>query len=129
MLHENPSLPDAGAAASHARIRFAAASDAAGIAAIYAPNVVESAISFPGLSINGFVNASNVGIAFVKLKSGQSISEAELKKFIGERLNKLEMPREIIFKDQLPKTLIGKLSKKELREEYQAMKGKKSEPA
>jgi multidrug efflux pump len=30
---------------------------------------VESAIAFPGLSINGFVNASNVGIAFVKLKS------------------------------------------------------------
>ena len=68
-------------------------------------------------------------VAFVKLKPGQAISEAELKKFISERLNKLEMPREIIFKDQLPKTLIGKLSKKELREEYQAMKGKKSEPA
>jgi long-chain acyl-CoA synthetase len=68
-------------------------------------------------------------IAFVKLKAEQTISEGELKKFIGERLNKLEMPREIIFKDQLPKTLIGKLSKKELREEYQAMKGKKSEPA
>jgi long-chain acyl-CoA synthetase len=28
------------------------------------------------------------------------------------------MPKEIIFKDALPKTLIGKLSKKELREEY-----------
>ena len=70
-----------------------------------------------------------VAVAFVKLKSGASISDAELRKFIGERLNKLEMPREIIFKDQLPKTLIGKLSKKELREEYQAMKGKTSEPA
>jgi long-chain acyl-CoA synthetase len=68
-------------------------------------------------------------VAFVKLKDGQAITESELKKFIGERLNKLEMPREIIFKDQLPKTLIGKLSKKELREEYQAMKGKKREPA
>jgi long-chain acyl-CoA synthetase len=68
-------------------------------------------------------------VAFVKLKAEQSVSESELKKFIGERLNKLEMPREIIFKHQLPKTLIGKLSKKELREEYQAMKGKKSEPA
>jgi long-chain acyl-CoA synthetase len=68
-------------------------------------------------------------VAFVKLKDQQTVSESELKKFIGERLNKLEMPREIIFKDQLPKTLIGKLSKKELRDEYKAMKGKKSEPA
>ena len=72
----------------------------------------------------GFVTYSND--AKMKLLG---VSEAELRKFIGERLNKLEMPREIIFKDQLPKTLIGKLSKKELREEYQAMKGKKSEPA
>ncbi|RYE07302.1 MAG: long-chain fatty acid--CoA ligase [Hyphomicrobiales bacterium] len=68
-------------------------------------------------------------VAFVKLKDGKTVGEAELKKFIGERLNKLEMPREIIFKDQLPKTLIGKLSKKELRDEYKAMKGHKSEPA
>jgi multidrug efflux pump len=29
---------------------------------------VESSIAFPGLSINGFVNASNTGIVFVKLK-------------------------------------------------------------
>jgi multidrug efflux pump len=28
---------------------------------------VESSVAFPGLSVNGFVNASNVGIAFVKL--------------------------------------------------------------
>jgi long-chain acyl-CoA synthetase len=68
-------------------------------------------------------------VAFVKLKEGQSITESDLKKFIADRLNKLEMPREIIFKDQLPKTLIGKLSKKELRDEYKAMKGTKSEPA
>ncbi len=42
-------------------------------------------------------------VAFVKLKSGQAISEAELKKFIGERLNKLEMPREIISRTSCPK--------------------------
>jgi long-chain acyl-CoA synthetase len=57
-------------------------------------------------------------IAYVKLKDGQSVTEDVLKKFLTQRLNKIEMPREIIFKDALPKTLIGKLSKKELREEY-----------
>jgi long-chain acyl-CoA synthetase len=61
-------------------------------------------------------------VAFVKLKPGRTLTDHELKKFLGEQINKLEMPREIIFKDQLPKTLIGKLSKKELREEYAAMK-------
>jgi len=63
-------------------------------------------------------------VAFVKLQDGATITEEELKKFISERLNKIEMPREIVFKDALPKTLIGKLSKKELREEYAATRGK-----
>ncbi|WP_323015743.1 long-chain fatty acid--CoA ligase [Devosia sp.] len=57
-------------------------------------------------------------IAYVKLRQGRSASEQELKTHLATRLNKIEMPREIIFKDALPKTLIGKLSKKELREDY-----------
>jgi len=61
-------------------------------------------------------------IAFVKLKNGHSVTETELKSFLSGKLNKIEMPRQIIFKDALPKTLIGKLSKKELREEYAQMK-------
>ena len=66
-------------------------------------------------------------VAFVKLKPDATATDSELKKFLAETLNKIEMPREFIFKDQLPKTLIGKLSKKELREEYQA-RSKKNEP-
>ena len=64
-------------------------------------------------------------VAFVKLRAGHATTEAELKQFLATRLNKIEMPREIIFKDALPKTLIGKLSKKELREEYAQTRGKK----
>jgi long-chain acyl-CoA synthetase len=57
-------------------------------------------------------------VAYVKLKAGHTVTEAELKSFLAEKLNKIEMPKQVIFKDALPKTLIGKLSKKELREEY-----------
>ena len=101
---------------------------------IYPRTIEEALVANPAVDECNVIGVQDeyrgeAAVAFVKLKSGQSITEGELKKFIGERLNKLEMPREIIFKDQLPKTLIGKLSKKELREEYQAMKGKKSEPA
>ncbi|MGV3650862.1 MAG: long-chain-fatty-acid--CoA ligase [Devosia sp.] len=63
-----------------------------------------------------------VPVAFIKLKEGKSATEDEIKRFLSEGLNKLEMPREIIFRDALPKTLIGKLSKKELREEYRQKK-------
>ncbi|RUT33078.1 long-chain fatty acid--CoA ligase [Arsenicitalea aurantiaca] len=66
-------------------------------------------------------------VAFVKLKAETSANEADIKAFIADKLNKLEMPREIIFRSELPKTLIGKLSKKELREEYAQRKGSKSE--
>jgi len=56
--------------------------------------------------------------AFVTLKNGSTISEAELLKFAAEQLNPIERPTEIEFRDTLPKTLIGKLSKKELVEEH-----------
>jgi long-chain acyl-CoA synthetase len=62
-------------------------------------------------------------VAYVKLKADQSVDEETLKSFLKNTLNKIEMPREIIFKDALPKTLIGKLSKKELREEYAQTRG------
>jgi long-chain acyl-CoA synthetase len=65
-------------------------------------------------------------VAFVKLKPGQTVSEHDLKHYLAERLNKIEMPKEIIFKDALPKTLIGKLSKKELREEYAQTHGRQA---
>jgi long-chain acyl-CoA synthetase len=68
-------------------------------------------------------------VAFVKLRTGEAASENDIKSFLAAKLNKIEMPREIIFKETLPKTLIGKLSKKELREEYAQMKARNREQA
>lgn len=55
--------------------------------------------------------------AFIKLRSGQSATADDLMAFLKEKLSKIELPSEIEFRDELPKTLIGKLSKKELKEE------------
>jgi long-chain acyl-CoA synthetase len=52
--------------------------------------------------------------AFVVLRAGASPSEEDLKAFLTARLSKIEMPRDIEFRASLPRTLIGKLSKKEL---------------
>lgn len=60
--------------------------------------------------------------AYVKLKSCQSATEGEIMEFLRSKISKIEMPAEIEFRDELPKTLIGKLSKKELRQE----RGKKA---
>lgn len=59
-----------------------------------------------------------VPVAFVKRLDGSSVDEDTLKTFLADLIAKTEMPTRIIFKSELPKTLIGKLSKKELREEY-----------
>jgi long-chain acyl-CoA synthetase len=52
--------------------------------------------------------------AFVTLKPGASVTPEELKRFLADYVSKIEMPREIEIRKDLPKTLIGKLSKKEL---------------
>ena len=55
--------------------------------------------------------------AFIKLKDGQSATADEILLFLKGELSKIELPAEIEFRDELPKTMIGKLSRKELREE------------
>jgi long-chain acyl-CoA synthetase len=58
--------------------------------------------------------------AFIKLKAGMTATEADIRKHLEPKLSKIEMPSEIEFRDALPKTMIGKLSKKELKAEEAA---------
>ncbi|OHC74853.1 MAG: dicarboxylate--CoA ligase PimA [Rhodospirillales bacterium RIFCSPLOWO2_02_FULL_58_16] len=55
--------------------------------------------------------------AFVKLRDGQSLTAEELLAFLKDKLSPIEMPDHLEFRSQLPKTMIGKLSKKELVKE------------
>lgn len=66
-------------------------------------------------------------VAFVKLTEGAEVTQSELKDYLGDHISKIEIPREIVFKDELPKTLVGKLSKNELRQEYAKTKEPSSE--
>jgi len=54
---------------------------------------------------------------FIKLHDGATLTAPELSAFLAEHISKIEIPREIEFRESLPKTLVGKLSKKELVEE------------
>lgn len=58
--------------------------------------------------------------AFVALQAGASLSAEELLAFLATRINKIEMPSAIEFRDSLPKTMVGKLSKKDLAAEETA---------
>jgi long-chain acyl-CoA synthetase len=53
--------------------------------------------------------------AWIKLKTGTALDDSGLKEFLADKLSKLELPRQIEFRDQpLPKTMIGKLSRKDI---------------
>ncbi|MBI1182043.1 MAG: AMP-binding protein [Alphaproteobacteria bacterium] len=52
--------------------------------------------------------------AFVVLREGEDLPAEKLLEFLRGELGKHEMPREIEFRSELPKTVVGKLSKKEL---------------
>ena len=60
--------------------------------------------------------------AFVKLKDGHHLTVDELAIYLKDKLSPIEMPKYIEFRDELPKTMIGKLSKKELKAEVQKTK-------
>ncbi len=52
--------------------------------------------------------------AYVSLGEGEELTAAELKAFLKDKLAPFQMPRQIEFRQSLPKTLIGKISKKDL---------------
>jgi long-chain acyl-CoA synthetase len=55
--------------------------------------------------------------AFIKLKEGIAATEEHILEHLKPLISKIEMPAVIEFRDALPKTIIGKLSKKELKAE------------
>ncbi|SDN76572.1 long-chain acyl-CoA synthetase [Paenibacillus sp. yr247] len=55
--------------------------------------------------------------AFVVLRSGMSLTEKELELWCRERLAAFKVPRKVEFRPSLPKTMIGKVLRRQLLEE------------
>ncbi|MGD8807156.1 MAG: long-chain fatty acid--CoA ligase [Chloroflexota bacterium] len=54
--------------------------------------------------------------AFIVPKEGQQVTEEEIIAFCRERLAAYKVPRIIVFRDELPKTMVGKVLRRELRD-------------
>ena len=52
--------------------------------------------------------------AFVVLRPDAQATPAELREHLAGCVSRIELPREVVIRDSLPKTIVGKLSKKEL---------------
>ncbi|WP_210162115.1 long-chain-fatty-acid--CoA ligase [Amorphus coralli] len=58
--------------------------------------------------------------AFVTLREGAGTTSEQLLAFLATRVSKIEMPSSLEIRTTLPRTMVGKLSKKELVEEEKA---------
>ncbi|MFQ5958851.1 MAG: long-chain fatty acid--CoA ligase [Alphaproteobacteria bacterium] len=65
--------------------------------------------------------------AYVKLRDGAELTAAELRAFLEDKLAPFEMPRRVEFRDEIPKTLVGKPLRRELiAEELRRQKRRKT---
>src|SRR3990170_3778457 len=55
--------------------------------------------------------------AYIVLKEGETATPEEIIQFCREQLSKFKVPREVEFRSQLPKTLVGKVLRRVLRDE------------
>ena len=92
---------------------------------VYPRNIEEAIYQHPSVeevSVIGIPDAyrGETPKAFVKLKAGAPpLTLEEMKAFLKDRLGKHEMISAMEIRDELPKTPVGKISKKDLRE-YEA---------
>jgi long-chain acyl-CoA synthetase len=92
---------------------------------VYPRHVEEAIYQHPGVEETTVIGITDDYLgqsvkAFIKLKDGHALNEEELTAFLADKLAKHAVPRQIEFRDELPKTMIGKLSKKELVAEEKA---------
>lgn len=73
------------------------------------PGVIESAcIGFPH-------EATGEAVKLFVVKSDASISEDDVRSFCRERLAGYKVPRQVVFIEELPKSAVGKILRRELK--------------
>ncbi|MCB0979019.1 MAG: fatty acid--CoA ligase, partial [Acidimicrobiales bacterium] len=57
-------------------------------------------------------------VAFVVAKEGETLTKEEILEFLDGRVAKWWLPDDVVFIDEVPKTSVGKFSKKDLRDRF-----------
>jgi long-chain acyl-CoA synthetase len=63
--------------------------------------------------------------AFIVLKDGESLTQGEIIEYCKEKLASYKVPREVEFLTELPKSAIGKILRRELKEREMNRRGMK----
>jgi long-chain acyl-CoA synthetase len=98
---------------------------AAGGLNVYPREVEDCLYEHPAIAEVGVIGIPPGGTdqrakAFVVLREGASATEEELIEFCRERLARFKVPKAVEFRDELPKTFVGKVLRRELAQEEQA---------
>jgi len=96
---------------------------------IYPRNIEEILYKHPAVAeaaVIGIPHPQRVQVpkAFIVKKEGMQVTEAEIKEHLKASLASYAMPHSIEFRDSLPKSMIGKILKKELAAEEKAKQEK-----
>ncbi len=88
---------------------------------IYPAEIEKELLDHPAVAEVSVMGATDekwgeVPVAVVVLKSGVSASDLELIEFLRLRINKIKLPRQVIFIEALPRNAYGKVLKLELRD-------------
>lgn len=87
---------------------------------VYPREVEQVMQEYPGIAEVSVVakedpNKGEAPVAFVIAKDGAKLNPGEITKYCRQRLADYKVPRQIIIKEQLPRTPTGKILKRELR--------------
>jgi fatty-acyl-CoA synthase len=87
---------------------------------IYPAEIEKELLDHPAIAEVSVIGTTDekwgeVPIAVVALKAGASISDLELIDFLRPRINKIKLPRQVIFIEALPRNAYGKVLKLELQ--------------
>jgi len=87
------------------------------------PNEVENVIaSHPGVLEVGVIGKpdehSGEVVMAVVVKKDDTLSEEALRDYCREGLTSYKVPKTIVFTEELPKTNVGKILRRELRDQY-----------
>jgi len=94
---------------------------------VYPPEVEEEIAKYPDVFMAAVLGRPDpvmgeVGRAYVVLKPGSTASPDEIKSFLSDKLARYKIPEDIIIREQLPMTPLGKVKKldlyKEIDEEF-----------
>jgi len=94
---------------------------------IYPAEIEKELLDHPAIAEVSVIGAADekwgeVPVAFVALKSDASASELEFIEFLRPRINKIKLPRHIIFIEALPRNAYGKVLKLELQDRLRNLK-------